>query len=375
VLSSVAAASIGRLAFGDDAFLSLPSFGVVSAPEYLLYAALGIAAAVTGVAFIRILYGLEDAADRVWRGPAWLRPVAGGVLLGAILLVLPQMYGVGYPVLEGAVGGHDALWLLVVLLVGKIAATSMTLAIGGSGGVFAPSLFMGAMLGTAYGDVAHRVMPALTAPAGAYGIVGMGALFAAAAAAPVTAVLIIFELTGDYTIILPLMTAVVVAAFAGRALSRDTIYTLKLRRRGIDLDSRARSPMAAIPTAAAMQPLPPAVPPAAGVADALQAFSDTGATVLPVAEADGTLAGIVSLRDVEHALRLDEDATVGEIARVAPQLRAGEPLDAAVDALGAAGDDGVPVMAAEGDAVVGWITQRAVLEAYRTRPGRPHPPR
>ena len=121
----------------------------------MLYAALGALAGAVGVAFIRVLYGSEDLADRIWRGPAWARPAAGGVLLGLLLLAVPQMYGVGYPVLSHAVEGHYVVAFVLMLLVAKIVATSLTIAIGGSGGVFAPSLFMGAMLGSGFGQLAH----------------------------------------------------------------------------------------------------------------------------------------------------------------------------------------------------------------------------
>jgi CIC family chloride channel protein len=154
VLASVVAAAIGRAAFGSQAFLSLPTFHLSSNWEYALYVLLGVIAAFAGVVFIRVLYGAEDIADRLWRGPEWLRPAVGGVLLGLLLLALPQMYGVGYPVLESAIRGHDVLWFLVTLLAGKMVATSLTIAVGGSGGVFAPSLFMGAMLGAAFGETA-----------------------------------------------------------------------------------------------------------------------------------------------------------------------------------------------------------------------------
>lgn len=240
VLAGVVATAVGRIAFGSEAFLTLPSFTLVSGWEYPLYALLGVIAAFAGVAFIRVLYGMEDLADRVWRGPAWLRPACGGILLGLVLLALPQMYGVGYPVLEGAIHGEYVVGLLLAFLVGKIVATSLTMAIGGSGGVFAPSLFIGAMLGSAFGVGAHDLLPAATAGAGAYGLVGMAAVFAAAGRAPITAVLIVFELTGDYSIILPLMLAVVVATGLSKLLSEDSIYTLKLRRRGIDIERPAR---------------------------------------------------------------------------------------------------------------------------------------
>ena len=259
VLSSVTADAIGRAAFGSHPFLSLPNFEFTSPLELVLYAGLGVLAAGIGVSFIRVLYTGEDIADRIWQGPEWLRPAVGGILLGLLLLAVPQMYGVGYPVLQFAVAGHYVILVLLGLLAAKMLATSLTMWIGGSGGVFAPSLFMGAMLGSAYGAVAHHLMPDLAAAAGAYGLVGMGAVFAASARAPITAVIIIFELTGDYRIILPLMIAIVVATALSNALTRDTIYTLKLRRRGIDIDKRP--PPEQPPSEPLLEPQPPMLSP------------------------------------------------------------------------------------------------------------------
>ncbi len=130
VLSSITAAVIGRAAFGARAFLTLPAFHLVSYWEYLLYAVLGVLAAAVGIGFVRVLYGLEDLADRVWRGPDWLRPGVGGLLLGLLLLALPQMYGVGYPVLQNGIRGEYVVWFLLVLLVAKAVATSLTIARG-----------------------------------------------------------------------------------------------------------------------------------------------------------------------------------------------------------------------------------------------------
>ena len=257
-VSSITADAVGRAVFGSHPFLSLPAFALGSPAEFVPYAGLGVLASLVGIAFMRVLYAGEDAADRLWRGPAGLRPGAGGLLLGVVLLAVPQMYGVGYPVLERAVDGRYAILVLLGLLAAKILATSMTMWIGGSGGVFAPSLFMGAMLGSAYGALAHQVIPGIVAAPGAYGLVGMGAVFAATARAPISAVLIIFELTGDASMIMPLMLAIVVSTALSNAITRDTIYTLKLRRRGIDLDA---------PDPAALTP-PPAEPPAAGDASA-----------------------------------------------------------------------------------------------------------
>ena len=158
-------------------------------------------------------------------------------------------------------------------------ATSLTIAIGGSGGVFAPSLFMGAMLGTAYGHVLQVLQPGIVGPAGAYGLVGMGAVFAATARAPITAVLIIFELTGEYRIILPLMMAIVLATAVANMLTRDTIYTLKLRRRGIEIDQeRSPSPMRLLAVRDAMQSLPAPVSQDLQLGEVIARFAEQGAT-------------------------------------------------------------------------------------------------
>ena len=375
VLSSVTADAIGRAAFGSHPFLALPGFDFSSPLELVLYAGLGALAAGVGWAFIRLLYSGEDVSDRLWRGPAWLRPAAGGVLLGLLLLVVPQMYGVGYPVLERAVAGHYLVLVLLGLLAAKIVATSLTMWIGGSGGVFAPSLFMGAMLGSAYGALAHHLLPGLAAAPGAYGLVGMGAVFAATARAPITALIIIFELTGDYRIILPLMFAIVVATALSGALTADTIYTHKLRRRGIDIDApRSPSRMAQISVADAMGRAPHPLPPDEPLDRIVARFAAERSDSLPVAEPRGSLVGVVAATDVERAISKGSgDGTVAAaLARDVPRLRASDSLEDAVHALGITDDEGIPVMA-DDDQLVGWLTHRRVLRAYRERYGGERP--
>ncbi len=371
VLSSITADAIGRAVFGNHAFLSLPSFTFTSPVELILYAGLGVLAAGVGVVFIRVLYAGEDVADRLWRGPDWLRPAAGGILLGLLLLAVPQMYGVGYPVLQRAVAGHYLIMMLVGLLAAKVLATSLTMWIGGSGGVFAPSLFMGAMLGSAYGAVAHRLLPHLAAASGAYGLVGMGAVFAASARAPITAVIIVFELTGDYNVILPLMFAIVVATALSNLFTRDTIYTLKLRRRGIDVDApRSTNLMRQITVADAMGRPPRALTPEQPLSELIDRFAAERTDSLPVIDHQDKLIGIVAAGDVERAIARDpsEPRVAATLAREAPVLHAGESLENAVLALGASDDEGVPVLGDQGR-VVGWLTHRRLLRAYRQRLG------
>jgi chloride channel protein, CIC family len=372
VLSSVAADAIGRAAFGNHAFLSLPPFRFTSPLELALYAGLGVLGTAAGVAFIRVLYRGEDLADRLWQGPQWLRPGVGGILLGLLLLAVPQMYGVGYPVLERAVAGHYVVLALLGLLAAKLLATSLTMWIGGSGGVFAPSLFMGAMLGAAYGTVVHRLLPHLAAAAGAYGLIGMGAVFAAAARAPITAVIIVFELTGDYNIILPLMFAIVVATALSNRITRDTIYTLKLRRRGIDIEaSGARRLMAQTPVAAAMGTPPRPLRVEQPAPEIITRFATERSDSLPVTDDDGRLLGVVAAVDLERAVTRDSTQArlAADLMREAPTVRAGDSLEEAVAVLAAGDDEGIPVVDADGR-MVGWLTHRRVLRAYRARAAR-----
>ncbi|MGI8507681.1 MAG: chloride channel protein [Solirubrobacteraceae bacterium] len=375
VISSVTADAIGRAAFGSHPFLTLPGFNFTSPLELVLYAGLGVLAVGVGLAFVRVLYAGGDLADRLWRGPAWLRPAAGGILLGLLLLAVPQMYGVGYPVLQTAVAGHYMILVLLGLLAAKILATSLTMWIGGSGGVFAPSLFMGAMLGSAYGTIAHHLLPHLAAAAGAYGLVGMGAVFAAAARAPITGLIIIFELTGDYRIILPLMCAIVVATALSNKITKDTIYTLKLRRRGIDVDTpKTPSRMAQITVAEAMGRVPRPLHPDQPLSEIVKRFAAERADSLPVTHHDGSLLGIIAAVDVERAISHETDQTThaATMARDVPRLHASDSLEDAVQALGGSDDEGLPVTD-EHDQLIGWLTHRRVLRAYLKRDSNTKP--
>ena len=375
VLASVTASVIGRAALGNQPFLHLPPFAVDNLGQYLLFAALGLLAGCAGVGFTRLLYLIEDGCDRAWstlRGPEWLRPAAGGLLLGGLLLVLPEMYGVGYPVLGNAIAGRYTVAFLVALMLGKMLATSLTIGIGGSGGVFAPSLFIGAALGSGYGQALHHVAPQLAGPSGAYGLIGMGAVFAGAARAPITAVIILFELTGEYTIILPLMAAIVLATGVSHLLAGDTVYTLKLRRRGIDLDQHPQSGLITTVTVAqVMEPVGAALPAHTTLVAAAEQLTRARHGLLPVTDDAGRYVGIVTARTVADTLADGEHdtTTVGHVVELVTPVHVGQHLDATLPALDSSASAAIPVLDPTGANLVGWLTHQRVLSALRSSPG------
>ncbi|MGE0681631.1 MAG: chloride channel protein [Candidatus Binatia bacterium] len=233
VISSVVATVVSRHFLGNFPAFEVPGYQLVSPFELIPYTVVGVIAGLVALTFISILYGCEAFFDRI-RFPEYLKAPIGGLFVGGIGGWFPQVFGVGYTTINGALAGNIPVLLLGILLVAKMVATSITLASGGSGGVFAPSLFLGAMTGGFLGSIIHQWFPTFTATSGAYALVTMGAVVGAATHAPITAIIIIFELTGDYHIIPPLMAACVVSTLVAMLLRRDSIYTLKLRQRGID---------------------------------------------------------------------------------------------------------------------------------------------
>ena len=367
VIASVTASVIGRTVFGNVPAFPVPSYQLVSIGEFGLYALLGVLATLIGLAFTRTLYWFEDRFDALPM-KEWLKPVPGGLLLGVIGLALPQVFGVGYPAMEQALSGNYAVDLLLVLVVAKILAVSLTLGSGGSGGVFAPSLFLGGMAGTAFGTAAHTLWPTWTASPGAYGLVGMAAVFAAAARAPITAVIILFELTGDYRIILPLMVTVVISTLLSESLSVDTIYTLKLRRRGVVLHAgKDVDLMGAITVGEAMGTVEPPVPGQMTVAEAADLLDQTGGRVLLVADDTGALAGIVTIPDLERALLASRPgAALAEIAsRPVLTVFPDQPLTQAIRRMGAQDHGQLPVvLRAAPTQAVGLLRRSDVMRAY-----------
>ena len=234
VISSVVATVVSRFFLGNEPAFPVPEYELVSPFELAPYMGVGLVAGLVALVFMFSLYRTEDFFERT-PVPEPLRAALGGALVGCIAIWLPNVYGVGYGTISAALSGQLPAITLAALIVAKIAATSITIGSGGSGGIFAPSLFLGATTGGLLGTIIHQWFPESTAGSGAYALVTMGAVVAAATHAPITAIIMIFELTQTIAIIPPLMAACVVSTLVTTYLHRDSIYTMKLRRRGIDL--------------------------------------------------------------------------------------------------------------------------------------------
>jgi chloride channel protein, CIC family len=322
VLASVIG-TVTAVAFrGDDPALSIPAYGVEQPFEIALYAVLGALAAIVAVGFTRGLYAAEGLARRQRLIPPLLLPATGGLLVGLLGLWHSGALGIGEAVTDAALLGDLAVETMLLLLGLKLATTILTLASGGSSGVFRPSLMMGAMLGGAFGIALEVVIPGDIAPPGAYATVGMAAMFAGAARAPITSILILFEMTRDYELMLPLMTAVVAATAVASLIDRLNIYTRRLHMIGIHIDEEpeTENPMQSLRVRDAMGPVTVSLAPGTPLDEVAVAFAGERGVVAPVLDESGHAIGVVTDRDVNEALTdRHGELTAGDIASRPPR--------------------------------------------------------
>ncbi len=308
VVSSVLATAVSRWFLGGAPTFAIPAYTLRSPAELIAYTLLGVLAGLMGVAFIRVLYGMEDLFERM---PAQrlVPPVVAGLIVGGLALVVPNVLGLGYETIDIELQGTLALGMLALLLVAKLLATTATLAGGGSGGIFAPSLFLGASLGGAFGVLAGQLAPWPTAHVGAYVLVSMGAVVAATTHAPLTAILIIFELSGDYDIILPLMLACIVGTLLSTAVHRGSIYTEKLARRGIHMGG-GKEVMAVLrtPVPELMRRPTNSISPALAFDQVVGSVLESGGDVLYVVNDQKVLLGEIVLDEIRGVIREDVPA-------------------------------------------------------------------
>jgi len=369
VISAASALMIVRWLSGVGDYPKFPlmhDYHLTSFWDLFFFMILGVLAALTAHVFIRLLYRVEDITEKT-PIPAAFKPAVGGALLGAVAIYAPQVMGSGYETVEAALNNNLLASTLILLCLAKIVGTAFTVGSGGSGGIFLPSLFTGAMLGGAYGKFLNTWCPEIVSRPGAYSLVGMSALFAAAAHAPITGILVLIEMTDNYYIIVPLMSATVISTFISQRISKDSIYTIKLTQRGVRIaDAPEVNLLDAVTVADAMAPVD-GVPLDMPVSALIEKMAATHENGFPVVGPDNMLLGIVTARDVEDALltRRLEELTVREVyTRPVAVCRPEQSLSAALSQFGAHGYGRIPVIDPQHPRrVIGVLNRQNIIAA------------
>ena len=369
VISSVVATAISRAFLGDVPAFIVPNYELISGWEFPMYMGLGLFCAVVGVMFIKILYLTEDLFDD-FKFPEYLKAIIGGLILGVSGLYFPEILGVGYGAIDMALMQKLAWWVLLLLIIIKILATSITIGSGGSGGIFAPSLFLGAMAGGFFGTVVHHLFPTVTASPGAYSIVGMGAVVSATTHGPLAAMLILFEMTGSYKIILPLMLSCILATIFAGMLKKDSIYTLKLARRGVNIrEGKEINVLKSISVKDVMSHHIETINEGTGLVEMTDQISKSRFNSFPVLNAENKLTGILSFNDYSEAiydedlkdLVVAKDLASGKVITVSAE----DNLYTALEKISRRDFSTMPVVASDDPAkLVGIVSRRDIIGAY-----------
>lgn len=371
VISSAMATVVSRSYYGQNPAFPIPSFHLVNhLAEIPLYMILGLIMGLIAVIHIYVFYKVRDAFSAL-KINIHVKPLIGALIIGILGIFFPQVMGDGYHYIKDVLAGNSILWIMAVLIFLKIFATAVTLGAGGSGGVFAPALFIGAVIGGAYGSVAHHFFPTVTATSGAYAAVGLGAFLAASTHAPLTAIFLLFEMTGNYLIIIPIMLASIIGTVVAARLNPDSIDTVDFTREGIDIhEGRETAIMKSIKVGRILSEDVDLISENANADQLLQIFSMAkDHFYFPVIDDTGKMTGVVSLQDVKtvlHDENLRRHATVGSVcARNFVFLTPDDNLYTAMTLFDRRGFDEIPVVeSAEQKWVVGMLRRRDVITAY-----------
>jgi CIC family chloride channel protein len=371
VLASATSWGVLRLLLGNDPLFKVPQYQLVNPWEFAIYAVLGVAGGLVSVAFTKLLLGMRERFLKLPRKTLPFQPVIGGVLVGVMGWFVPQVLGVGYEHVGAVLNGGMALKLMVLLLVLKLFAVTTSYASGNAGGIFGPSLFLGAMLGGAIGTVAHNLLPNHVATPGAYALVGMGTAFAGIVRAPMTSVVMIFEITRDYAVIVPLMISNLVSFFIASRLQKQPIYESLARQDGIHLPTaESRQQESQRQVILAMRPAAHILSADMTLQQALEKIRSSDSTAWPVSD-DLGLIGVLSFGKIQQA------ATAGSETKQLkelldrddfPHLHVDHPLSLALERMGAYQVNALPVVnRANIHKLEGIVTLKDVLALYGVR--------
>ena len=377
VLSAATSWMVLHLVLGDDPLFHVAGYRLVNPAEFGVYAVLGVVGGLGSVCFVKLLLGLRVWFMRLPKWTVWFQPVAGGLTVGLMGYFVPEVLGVGYNHVEKVLNGDIVLKVVVLFAVLKIVATAVCYASGNAGGIFGPSLFIGAMMGAAVGGVAHALFPGSTAGPGAYALVGMGTAFAGIVRTPLTSVVMVFEITRDYTIIVPLMISNMIAFFISQKLQSEPIYEALASQEGVHLPTaHSRSVAERTQVRRAMRLTPAVLSPDLQIAAVLHQMKDGTFDAWPVVGKEG-LWGMIRNSEVEQAAADGgSNKKVAEIfgegsrsghssSEELPHVHPDHSLSLALERMGTSGLNVLPVVSrANVRQLIGIIVLDDILDAY-----------
>ena len=370
VLSAVASWLVLRLSLGDEPLFSVPAYELGHSAELLIYAVLGVLAGLMSVGFVRTLLWLRAAFRRLPVSSRWFQPALGGAAVAAAWILLPGFFEVGYGPVGQALAGELPMGRMAVLLALHLFLVVFAYSSGNAGGIFGPSIFLGAMLGGVVGSVANLWFDFASGP-GAYSLVGMGAAFAGILRVPMASVFMIFEITQSYAVIVPMMIANLTSFFVSRRLQRVSVYEALAAQEGIQLPAaEGEQPHPVV--RAAMRPPRELLPPGLTVEDAIERVALSGKRAWPVAEGN-RISGLITLAELErfHAWGQDQER-LGDLVsgRRFPHAHADQPIDHVLATMGKIGMDTLPVVSrVDLHQLEAVVTVSDLLRAYGIAPG------
>jgi len=371
VLASATSWAVLRWLLGDHPLFQVPQYTLVHPLEFGIYAVLGIAGGFLSAAFTRLLLAMRKRFLRLPSKTRWAHPLAGGILVGLMGWFAPQVLGVGYKYVGDALNGNMALKLMVLLIVLKLFAVTTSYASGNAGGIFGPALFLGAMLGGAVGSIAHQLLPAYTANPGAYALVGMGALFAGIVRAPMTSVLMIFEMTRDYQVIVPLMIANMMSLFIASWLQKEPVYEALALQDGIHLPTiRTRMEVDQLKIPLVMRPVTEALSAEMSVQEAVEVARASKFRTWPVLDHSdrNRIVGVFTRAHLEEAMNDGKsEASLSSLLDPLdfPHVHGDQALSLVLERMRSAHLNMLPVVSrADMHHLEGIVTLRDVLNSY-----------
>ncbi|KAB2909574.1 MAG: chloride channel protein [Ignavibacteriaceae bacterium] len=371
IVSSVFATVISRGYIGDEPAFQIPMYELKSYNEFYIYIVLGILAGLIAIYFVKVMFYFDEFFNKI-KLPGWFKPAVGGLMVGVIGLMMPGIYGFTQQSVDKSLYNQNTLTILILMFSLKPLATALTIGSGGYGGTFAPSLFTGAMLGGAVGQVANMLFPEIAAPAGAYALVGMGAVAAGTTHASLTALIMVFEMTNNYRIILPLMLTIIISTLISRAILKGSLYTIRLGQEGVGIDiyGRKTSLLKSMKISTLIESNNEFILESDNYHKTLEILRNSSYETLLVKSADGEVKGVISYQNLRKLMFDKETASIADfliagdlMKRRFAKINEDEDADTALKIMETIDMEYLPVYDYD-DVFKGIVSKQKILRVY-----------